>query len=340
MKIFNVMMSKVNGGLEQVFLNYSEALDSFGHDVYPIIHPKSQIKSFCNPKNLIKVHNFNQHDFIAVWKLKRLIQKLNPDYIITHSHRAAYLIQKTKTKVPTIAVCHVKGNYQFGTKAIIALTESMRADITASGIPEQSVFTVPNMLSSSQSIKSLSRTLKKPLIIGTCVRFTKQKGCDVFIKACHVLKEKNIAFHAYIAGDGPEKETYLKLINQLGLENKVSLLGWVNDKSSFYEKLDVFCLPSREEAFGLVLLESMAYGLPMVVSDLPGPREVIADSKAALFVDYDDFNGMALAIEKLTDDLVYQKASQQALNRATYFSSKNVTPMLEAALKQSSTITY
>ena len=160
MKIFNVMMSKVNGGLEQVFLNYSEALESFGHDVYPIIHPKSQIKSFCNPDKLIEVHNFNQHDYIAIWKLRRLIQKLKPDYIITHSHRAAYLIKKTKTFVPTVAVCHVKGNYHFGTKAIIALTESMRADITGAGISEQAVFTVPNMLSSSQQIKKpSSRTL-------------------------------------------------------------------------------------------------------------------------------------------------------------------------------------
>ena len=334
MKIFNVMMSKVNGGLEQVFLNYSEALDSFGHDVYPIIHPKSQIKSYCNPKNLIEVHNFNQHDFIAVWRLKRLIQKLKPDYIITHSHRAAYLIQKTKTSVPTIAVCHVKGNYRFGTRAIIALTESMRADITASGIPEQSVFTVPNMLSSSQPIKSLSRTLKKPLIIGTCVRFTKQKGCDVFIKACHVLKEKNIAFHAYIAGDGPEKETYVQLIKTLGLEHKISLLGWVNDKSSFYDKLDVFCLPSREEAFGLVLLESMAHGLPMVVSDLPGPREVIADSGAAVFSKIADHVVMASAIESFMEEEFYIRSSQAALERAHYFSSQNVIPQLLDTLKK------
>ena len=328
------MMSKVNGGLEQVFLNYSNALRSIGCDVIDIIHPKAQIKSFCEPAHLIEVHNFNQHDLLAIFRLKYLIKKHRPDVIITHSHRAAYLIGKTKTLVPSIAVCHVKGNYHFGTTAVIALTESMREDILASGISKDRVFKVPNMISPSQPIANEGRHLKKPVVIGTCLRFTEQKGCDVFIRACHVLKMRGVSFHAYIAGDGPMKAYLKDLISSLGLETEVVLLGWVDNKSSFYQMIDIFCLPSREEAFGLVLLESMAHALPVVVSDLPGPREVIAESNAAQFVPVDDFTKMADAIETLMVDVFYQAISQNALERARCFSSKKMAPLLLQTLKQ------
>lgn len=102
MKIFNAMFSKVNGGLEQVFLNYIPALSSQGNQVIPIIHPKAEIKNSCPKDHLITVHNFNQHDFFAIHRLKKLIQIHQPDCIITHSYRAAYLFKKTRPKFPRL----------------------------------------------------------------------------------------------------------------------------------------------------------------------------------------------------------------------------------------------
>ncbi|MDF1930485.1 hypothetical protein PGH45_11035 [Legionella pneumophila] len=100
MKIFNAMFSKVNGGLEQVFLNYIPALSSQGNLVIPIIHPKAEIRNSCPQDHLITVHNFNQHDFFAIHRLKKLIKIHQPDCIITHSYRAAYLFKKPGPKSP------------------------------------------------------------------------------------------------------------------------------------------------------------------------------------------------------------------------------------------------
>src|SRR4051794_40493487 len=125
MKILNVMFSKVNGGLEQVFLNYNHTLTMQGHEVIPVIHPQAEIKSSCQSKHLVMIHNYNQYDPIAIYRLRRLLKTTRPDCIITHSYRAAYLLKKTRTKIPKIAVCHVRGHYNFGTDAIIAITQQM-----------------------------------------------------------------------------------------------------------------------------------------------------------------------------------------------------------------------
>ncbi|WP_018578356.1 glycosyltransferase [Legionella shakespearei] len=333
MKIFNVMFSKVNGGLEQVFLNYIPALAMQGNHVIPIIHPKAEILSSCPQEHLITLHNFNQHDFIAIYKLRKLIQKEQPDCIITHSYRAAYLAQKTLTKVPRIAVCHVKGHYDFGSDAIIAITEHMRQDIIASGKPEHTVFTVPNMLHIPEHlVYKAPRNVDVP-VIGACARLVDVKGIDLFIEALAELQRRGILFKAKIAGDGKEKERYQQLIHQHQLEDKVILLGWIEDRYSFYESLDIFCLPSREEAFGMVILESMIHSLPMVLSDLSGPREIIDNSESALLVTPRDPVSMADAIKQIIDDRhLAERLAKNAYQRVQHYSSSNVGPVLQEVL--------
>lgn len=335
MKILNVMFSKVNGGLEQVFLNYIPALIKQGNQVISVIHPKAQIRPICPQEHLKLIHNFNQHDYIAIYKLRQLIKKEQPDCIITHSYRAAYLIKKTNTKIPKIAVCHVRGHYDFGADALIALTETMRQDILKSGKSPNSVFTVPNMVELSQtSVFKSPRQTSKP-IIGVCARFAAIKGVDVFIKALAELKNRNIEFEAKIAGDGKEKKKYVQLIQELDLQHSVRLLGWIEDTDPFYQSLDIFCLPSREEAFGLVILEAMKHSLPMVLTHLSGPLDIIGNTQGALFVQPEDPIQMADALERLITDksLVHQLASQ-AHDRVQKYSSDEVGPLLHGVLAQ------
>ena len=335
MKILNAMFSKVNGGLEQVFLNYTSALSLQGNVVIPVIHPKAEIRSSCPQAYLKTIHNFNQHDPFAILKLRRLIQVEKPDCVITHSYRAAYLFKKTKTKVPKIAVCHVRGHYNFGSDAIIALTEQMRQDIIDSGIPEHTVFTIPNMIPIPANTIAKEPKDRSIPIIGACARFSHVKGIDVLIKALAELKRRNISFQARIAGDGKEKAHYMELINQYDLHNEVTLLGWIEDRDSFYEDLDVFCLPSREESFGLVLLESMMHSLPMVLSRLSGPLEIVGPSESALFVEPEDPICLADALERvIKDNLLARSLAANAFQRVQMFSSHHVGPMLQGVLRQ------
>ncbi len=336
MKIFNAMFSKVNGGLEQAFLNYIPALQNGGNHVIPIIHPRAQIINECPQDNLHTIHNFNQHDWYAVYKLRKLICKEQPDCVITHSYRAAYLFKKTCTKVPKIAVCHVQGHYNFGADALIAITECMREEIIATGIlPAHKVFTVPNMLAIPPH-----HTYKEPqesLIptIGVCARLVTMKGIDTFLAALAELKKRQIVFRAYIAGDGPEKKAYQQLVKHYNIQHEVSFLGWINDKEGFYRSLDIFCLPSRKEAFGLVILESMLYSLPLVLSDLPGPREIIAQSNSALFNPVEDAMSMAKNLEQLIiNKPLRAQLGRNAFARVHDYSIERIGAQLQQVLEQ------
>ncbi|MBA2650955.1 MAG: glycosyltransferase family 4 protein [Tatlockia sp.] len=335
MKIFNAMFSKVNGGLEQVFLNYIPALNSQNNLVISIIHPKAQILNDCPKDNLIRVHNFNQHDIYAIYKLKKLIHRHQPDCIITHSYRAAYLFKKTRTKVPKIAVCHVKGHYDFGADAIIALTEKMKDDIIDSGIAKEKVFVVPNLVHIPQHILYKELKESKIPVIGVCARLSPIKGVDIFIKALSELKRRGVLFKAKIAGDGKAKEECISLIQQLNLSEEISLLGWIDDRESFYQNIDIFCLPSREESFGLVILESMIHSLPMVLSRLSGPLEIIGDSNSAVLVPPEDPIKLADGLEQVIQNKqLANLLSRKAFQRVQYYSNERVAPLLQETLER------
>lgn len=335
MKIFNTMFSKVNGGLEQVFLNYNPALTEQGNVVQSIIHPDSEIKNACPQDTLITVHNYNQYDWFAIRRLRKLIAREKPDVIITHSYRAAYLFNKTKTKVPKIAVCHVRSHYNFGTDAIIAITDKMRQDIIDSGQPAHTVFTVPNMIHIPKERKFCTPKTKEIPVIGVCARFAPIKGVDIFINALAVLKKRGVPFKAKIAGDGPEKDKYMLLIKDLGLDKDIELLGWIDDRDSFYQSIDIFCLTSREEAFGLVILESMAHSLPMVLPELSGPIEIVGDSACALLVPPGDPEKMADGLEKIINDKqLAVDLAKRAFERVQKYTSDQVGPLLHGVLEQ------
>lgn len=340
MKIFNAMFSKVNGGLEQVFLNYNRMLAEQGHEVIPIIHPDAQIRPQCDAPNLKLVHNFNQYDPLAILRLRRLVVKEKPDCIITHSYRASYLFQKTFTRVPKIAVCHTNSHFDFGSDALIALTPEMKQSMVDSGWSPSRVFVVPNMISIPEDLTYREPRDTPPPIIGACARMVHIKGLDVFIDALAELKRRGVPFKARIAGDGKERVNYIQRIQERHLTQDIELLGWVDDTAGFYDSIDIFCLPSREETFGMVVLEGMLHSLPMVLTDLTGPQNIIGETSSALMVPPEDPITLADALQKLiTDKTLAQTLSKKAFERVQAFSNPRIAPILDHALQKCMQIT-
>ena len=108
------------------------------------------------------------------------------------------------------------------------------------------------------------------------------KGADVLLNACQKLKECGIPFELFIAGDGELLDNYKKLAYETGISDVVHFLGWIDDKKSFFETVDILCIPSRSEAQSLSLLEGLSYAKPVVISDCPGMLEVIENNQCGL----------------------------------------------------------
>jgi phosphatidylinositol alpha-mannosyltransferase len=137
------------------------------------------------------------------------------------------------------------------------------------------------------------------LLVG---RIVAHKGIEHFVEASRYLP--GVQF--LIAGEGTHLEAMERLAERIGVEDRVRFLGRVSQEGlpKVYAACDVFVLPSvsRLEAFGIVALEAMATGKPVVVADIPGVREVIEDGREGLLTDPINPQDLAEKIRRLLDD--------------------------------------
>ena len=159
----------------------------------------------------------------------------------------------------------------------------------------------------------ISGTEKIVLFVG---RLSYYNGVEYLIEAMQSVNAKLL-----IAGDGKLREKLENMTVSLGLEERVKFLGKVSNEllKYCYQICDVFVLPSVEptEAFGLVQLEAMAYGKPVINTLLPtGVPFVSIDGKTGLTVEPRNSKALADAINKLlSDDELRKKFGIQARNR-------------------------
>lgn len=120
--------------------------------------------------------------------------------------------------------------------------------------------------------------IAKSVVFLTIRRLEKRMGLDLLIRACAILKEEFDDFVLLIGGKGIQFDYLSGLIQSLRLENNVRMLGFIpeSDMRNYLSLANLFILPSRDlEGFGLVVLESMACGTPVLVSPRGGPPEVV-----------------------------------------------------------------
>ncbi|RRV80968.1 CDP-glycerol glycerophosphotransferase family protein [Stutzerimonas stutzeri] len=125
--------------------------------------------------------------------------------------------------------------------------------------------------------ESLRDWVEGRVLIGSIGRLSREKAQDRIIMAFAQLHEHYPAARLVIAGQGPEKGALSELIAQLGLEESVRLLGYVENPYPLFKRLDLFVLPSDYEGQGIVLLEALALGRPVIATDIPGPREILQE---------------------------------------------------------------
>ncbi len=129
-----------------------------------------------------------------------------------------------------------------------------------------------------------------------------RKNVESLVRAAALLKTPA---RLRIAGTGPEAPALETLVRELGLGERVALLGHVPFESlvAEYRNADVFCLPSLQEGFGIVFLEAMAAGLPIVACRAAAVPEVVPDGECGLLVPPRDVPALASALDRLASDV-------------------------------------
>lgn len=168
-------------------------------------------------------------------------------------------------------------------------------------------------------VSAIKRRFLGRKIVFAVGRHVPYKGLEFLIEASCELSSETVVL---IAGTGPLTNDYALLISKLGLEERVQLLGRVSDAEqlSYYDACDVFCLPSvdRSEMFGLVQLEAMARGKPVVSTKLRGSGVPLVNSHGVtgLVVPPRDSHALAQALSSLLSD--QEMYTRFAANCRTY----------------------
>jgi glycosyltransferase involved in cell wall biosynthesis len=158
---------------------------------------------------------------------------------------------------------------------------------------------------STLEFKTATKTcsVDAPFILAICHQVEK-KGVDVLLKSFEIVQRKFPKILLVIIGDGPLLyENNTNSIN-MGLENKVNFLGKVSreEVKSFIYSCKIFVLPSREEPFGIVLLEASFYKKGIISTNVGGIPEIIHDSVSGILVEPNDYIDMAHRIIYLLEN--------------------------------------
>lgn len=297
MKIVNIILTSQNGGAEQAFLDYSSALKNLGHEVVAILKADAPYSAEVEKLGITvkKIENkFGYYDFFAVSNIKKILAETAADLVVSHISRATVLTRKAVKKIKNkkvfqIAVNH-SGNVKrsIGADIVFSVNQRIFFDTVEKGQNAERSFVIPNAIDLSDALEALPKASlqgKEKITIGTIGRLDRSKGFDYVIKSLKNLEkisDKN--FVLKIAGDGYYEPVLRNLVKELELEEKVEFLGWIKNKKEFFDSIDIFCLPSKNEPFGIVILEAMKFAKPIISTDADGPREILTHEKDALVV--------------------------------------------------------
>ena len=203
------------------------------------------------------------------------------------------------------------------------------------GIPASRVRIVPELIDLAHWQAALAQSTRQHRVQASilCVaHLYARKDVATLLRAMQRLQTTAVL---RIVGIGPELPRLRRLSRQLNLESRVTFLEHISftQLAHEYRNADVFCLPSRQEGFGIVLLEAMAAGLPVVAARAAAIPEVVPDGQCGVLVEPGDAAGFAAALDALLKDpALRQRLGQAGFARAAEYDAPRVARDFLAAI--------
>lgn len=167
-------------------------------------------------------------------------------------------------------------------------------------------------------------------------RLSRQKGFDLLVRAWAQVAERRPDWELRIFGDGPEKDALQTRIQDLGLDESVRLMGRTSHMYDEMARGSVYVLSSRFEGFGMVIIEAMSVGLPVVSFDCPrGPADIITAGQDGLLVPAEDVDALAQALlQVLESDALRERMSAAARVTAGRYAMSEIGKIWERIFRE------
>jgi len=298
--IIHVVQHLKPGGIESFALEFQRAAQPF-FDVHIISLEKQNVKCYWN--NIDGVKNFiHMLDKKPGWQanifsqLTTFFKKINPMYVHTHhigpliyggmaarlasvkhiihtEHDAWHLANIKPRVLQKLFIALVRPIYvadaNFVAKQINRLMPSLEPVVIPNGVD---ITKFKPLAGNKQKLLKEAGLPIELKFIGCAARLESVKAHDVLIKALHNLPG-NIGL--LLAGTGSLEKNLKQLVINLNLDRRVFFLGHVDDMTTFYPLIDVFCLSSSNEGLPLSPMEAQACGVPVVLTDVGGCKEAV-----------------------------------------------------------------
>lgn len=259
-------------------------------------------------------------------KLLNLYKKIElergkPDIIHIHSsvlagHGGVYLAKKYS--IPVLVTEHssafLQDNFNSDQRKLVksALDESDCIVSVSNGLKDhilkytnnEELRVIPNIVNIKKFNISPQKSSSNKFTFLTVCYLNNNKGLDILLKAFSRLSKQSEDINLVICGDGREKQNLINLSKELGIEEKVNFVGAVSrdEVNLQMNRANCFVLPSRFETFGVVLIEALACGLPIISTKTSGPSDIVTKDNG-LLVNIDDVEQLSEAMNNIYENI-------------------------------------
>lgn len=300
-KILIIINSLGSGGAERLVYDYISYPENKNKIFIYTLSDNDDIYKRTLPPTTVKLNNSsgNYYSLNHVYKIFKHIRNIKPDIVHAHLFPTFYYVAMVKKLLSgeyrTVVTEH--GIHNNRRKKIYLPLEriiynSYDAIVSVSNDVQHSLSTWLNfdrknlktiVISNAIQPKEIKEKINIRKSIGinddsifmlSVARLSKEKNLILLMEVTKLLDEK---FKLVICGDGPLMNEYKEWISTNFLNDRIKLMGFVDDLSQYYRSADLFLLPSLHEGFGLSVLESIYYKNKLLISDLPNLREIYGE---------------------------------------------------------------
>lgn len=289
-------------------------------------------------------------DMVKLYK----IEVLHVHYAIPHAYAgymAKQMLKDEGVDIPMVTTLHgtditLVGNHPFYKPAVTfsinksdfvtSVSQSLKEDTLKLFNIKNEIQVIPNFIELDKIKKEDKSPCQRSVmandeerIITHISNFRKVKRIPDIIAIFNKIQQE-IPAKLMMVGEGPEKEKAEQLCRELGIQDKVIFFGNSNEIDTILCQTDLFLLPSKTESFGLVALEAMACGVPVISSNAGGLPEVNKDGFSGYLSEVGDVDGMANnALKILKNQTDLDQFKKNALITAQQFDIKKILPLYE-----------
>jgi len=240
----------------------------------------------------------------------------------------------------TLLHAHQEGIAYARARHVVAVSEQVRAQLAAVGVAKEKIRVIWNGIDIDEFAPGFEeRTALGLPQSGFLALFagdmrTPRKNLDTVLEAIRSVP----AVHLIVAGD-LRKNPYPAKVAEMGLAGRVTFLGFRSDIAKVMKAVDAFVYPARYEPLGLVVLEALASGLPVLTASTTGASELVDESCGLVLDDPDDAPALALWLQRLSTDVpsrlrMGEAARERAIAHTWERMAKEYTDLYEGILAQ------